>query len=161
MLQPTYIIIFLILSLTNLALTKKSRNSNTIIEIFALYALLIFVGLTGIVAAVGHLFFADQVAKSIGWIPGNGFQSEIGMTNLAFGILGILCIWFRKNFWLATAIGSSIFLLGAAGVHIHDIIVYHNMAPNNAGAVLYLGDILLPILTLILVIISNRKIQNS
>ena len=159
MLQFIYGVIFLILALAHLALTKKTRNSHTVIEIFALYALVVFVGLTGIVGAIVHLFFAAQVAASIGWLPGSGFQSEVAMANLAFGILGFLCIKFRKTFWLATVIGSCVFLLGAAGVHIHDIVVNHDMAQNNAGAVLFLGDIVFPILTFILVVIYLR--QNS
>jgi hypothetical protein len=34
-------------------------------------------------AAIGHLFFADQVAESVGWAPGSPFQREIGFSDLA------------------------------------------------------------------------------
>lgn len=161
MLQLAYGLIFLILILIHLIVTKKPRNFNNVIEIITLYGLVIFVGLTGIFAALVHLVFATQVAQSIGWSPGEGFQSEVAMANLAFGVLGFFCIWFRKYFWLATAIGSAIFLLGAAGVHIYYIISKHDLATNNAGTLLYLGDIVFPILLLILVIIYLKRNSQS
>jgi hypothetical protein len=56
---------------------------------------------------------------------------------LAFGVLGVLCLWFRRGFWAATTIGFAVFIEGAAYGHIRDIVVHHNYAPGNAGVVLY------------------------
>jgi hypothetical protein len=59
--------------------------------------------------------------------------------------LGILCYWIRGNFWVATVIAFSVQWLGAAVVHIRDVVVAANYAPNNAGMTLYL-DILMPMI---------------
>ncbi len=45
-----------------------------------------------------------MVAASIGWPAGSPFQFEVGIANLSFGILGILCLKFMDNFWTATVI---------------------------------------------------------
>ena len=99
----------------------------------------------GIFGFTGHFFKSDEVAKGIGWPTGNPFQLEIAFANLAFGIMGILCIWFHGDFWLATIIGKAIFLWGAAYVHIIDIRKRKNLNIYNAGPVLY-ADILLPVI---------------
>lgn len=145
-------IIFLILILLgasiHLFISRKPKTANRIISVLLLYLLVINVGVGGLFAFMGHAFRADQVAQSIGWASGSPFQFEIAVSNLAFGILGILCIWIRGNFWVATGIGSAIFGLGAAYGHIRDIIISQNFAINNAGPILWIGDILMPTLIL-------------
>ena len=125
-----------------------------VVETFLMYFLVVSVGFQGIYCFVGHYFLSDQVAESIGWPAGNPFQKEIGFTNLAFGILGVLCIWFRGGFWLATAIGVSVFLLGASVVHFQDIHKNRNLHPGNAGFVL-VADIVIPVVILVLAAVSQ------
>ena len=135
---------------------RKNLSAARAVDIALMYLLLFNVGLTGLFAFYGHAFRADEVAMSIGWAPGSPFQFEIAMTNLAFGILGLLCLFFKDGFWLATGLGYAIFLFGAAFVHIRDIVTAGNLAVNNAGPLLYLGDIALPLLLLILLGVKWR-----
>jgi hypothetical protein len=86
-----------------------------------------------------------------GWPAGNPFQSEVAVANLTIGTLGILCYWIRGNFWVATAIGCSVWLMGDAVVHIREIVVEANYAPNNAGMTFYL-DILIPVILVALLV---------
>jgi hypothetical protein len=95
---------------------------------------------------------ADMVAKTIGWSAGNPFQFEVGIANLSYGILGVLCWKLKDNFWITTIIGISTFYLGAAYIHIVNIIQVGNMAPGNAGFALY-NDIALPIVLIILLML--------
>lgn len=124
-----------------------------------LYLLAIAVGVGGLWGFIGHVFFADRVAAYIGWPQGSPFQFEVGIANLAFGILGLLCIRIRGDFWTATIISSSTFLLGDAYGHIRDIIVNGNYAPGNAGAPLYL-DVIIPVL-LISLLVTLRNTQTA
>lgn len=114
------------------------------VEAFLLSFLVVTVGLQGIWAFLGHYFKAEEIATLIGWPTGNPFQTEIAFANLAFGTLGLLCIPFHGEFWIATAIGISVFLLGAASVHIREIRKQGNLNPANAGGIL-LTDILTPV----------------
>ena len=122
---------------------SKPLNGDRIVEIFLISFLVISVGFGGIWAFIGHFFLSAQVAANIGWAPGNPFQSEVAFANLSIGVLGVLCYWIRDNFWTATVISSSIFLLGAAYGHIINMIQFSNYAPGNAGSVLYM-DIIRP-----------------
>lgn len=140
----------------HLAMDRRPRTAARVVEIVLLYLLVIFVGVGGILGAFAHIFMADQTALSIGWQPGSPFQFEVAMANLAFGVLGILCIWKRGGFWTATGIGIAVFYLGAAYGHIRDMIVNGNYAPDNAGPVLWLNDIAVPIVILALLYVRSR-----
>ena len=115
-----------------------------IIYTFLLYFFVISIGANGITAFFGHAFRSNEIAKYIGWPAGNPFQFEVACASLGIGTLGILCIWFRGNFWLATAIVHSIFVLGAGVGHIREMVKNKNFAPGNAGAPLY-SDFLKPL----------------
>lgn len=140
---------------------RKELSGLKVVDIILFYILFINVGLSGLTAFYGHAFLADQVAASIGWAPGSPFQFEVAMANLAFGVLGVLCIPFRDGFWLATGIGYATFLFGAAYVHIRDIITAGNYAVNNTGPQLYIGDIAMPALILILLLVRSKLKKKS
>ena len=70
---------------------------------------------------------------------------------VALGVIGILSVWYRDDFWLATGIAAAIFYLGAAAVHLKAIVADRNRAQGNAGPVLYY-DLLLPCAIVVLLI---------
>ena len=57
---------------------------------------------------------AGNVARSMGCPPGSPFQWEAGVAYLGWGVLGLMCPWYGRGFWLATIVMASIFLRGAA-----------------------------------------------
>jgi hypothetical protein len=146
-----FILITLIGAMLHLFLSKAPKTKNRIFEVFLLWFLLIMVGIGSIWAFIGHVFMSNTIATMIGWPAGNPFQLEVGIANLSYGILGILCWKFRDNFWTATVIAISTFYLGAAYVHIMNITQTGNIAPGNAGYALYI-DILIPIILICLLI---------
>ena len=144
-----YILVSIIVAIVYLLVDKQPRTKHRVIGVFLLSFLVISIGIPSLIGFVGHVFFADRIAANIGWAAGSPFQQEVGFANLAIGILGITCIWFRGNYWIATVIAATIFLWGAAYGHITDIIVHGNYAPGNAGGALY-DDILVPLITIVL-----------
>jgi hypothetical protein len=150
-----FLVLGLVVGAVHVYLDKQPRTKARVAEIFLLWFLVIAVGVTSVVAFIAHTVFADTTAASIGWPAGNPFQSEVAVANLAVGVLGILCYWMRGNFWVATAIGFSVWWLGDAVVHIRSIVVEANYAPNNAGVTFYL-DILVPVMLLALVVYYYR-----
>ena len=146
------LVIVLCAALIHIFFYKRGRDNRKVVEIFLFYFLVIFVGVSGILGFIGHTFAPDRIARMIGWPLGSPFQFEVAIANLAFGILGILCLWIRGNFWVAVALGSSIFSLGAATGHIREMISKQNFAIYNIGPVLFVNDILVPIVILSLVV---------
>lgn len=93
---------------------------------------------------VVHAFFGEMVAHFIGWAD-SPFQLEVAFASLGFAAVGLFA--FKNTFAVRVAaiLGPSFFLLGAAGGHVYQILTTHNLAPGNAGSVLY-TDILIPVI---------------
>lgn len=111
------------------------------------------VGVSGVLFALGHLFTPRTVAAAIGW-PTSRFQWEVGMANLAYGVAGLMAWSFDRDFWLATIVVFSIFMLGAALGHIRSMLADHNFAPGNMGYVFWY-DVLAPILLIALYVATD------
>jgi hypothetical protein len=116
--------------------------------------LLWLVGVQGFVFASGHLFFADRVADSIGWARGSPFQFEVGLANLALGVLGVFASGYDRDWWLATIVAFSVFYLGAGVGHVREAVTRRNFAPGNIGAALVF-DVAAPALLIILYVVTD------
>ncbi len=131
------------------------RTRKRVVEVVLLYFLCVQWGFGAVLTSVPHIVVPDTIAGYIGWEPGSPFQVELGFASLGLAVLGILSIWLRGPFWVAPAVGRSIFLLGAASVHIRDIAARGNLAPGNAGPVLFF-DIAVPAIVLSLLVAHAR-----
>lgn len=132
MVNVVMVLLSMLLPLVHLAITKGPWTRRNVLRLFLVYAFVFDVGAVGFVFGfIPHVFFADQAAKLIGWQTGSPFQFEVGLHDGGWGILGFLCVFFGGGFWLATGIGWSFFLFGAAWGHVRDIVVAGNLAPYN------------------------------
>lgn len=154
-----HVLVFIALAALGFAIhlsrTPRPVSKERALELALLYAFGVIVGCGGVFGFTGHTLVADDVARQIGWPAGNPFQTEVAFTNLAFGVLGLLCTRIRGDFWLATAVGWSVFLVGAGITHVIDLVAHDNFAPNNTGPVLY-GDFLKPALLLAALWVHRR-----
>lgn len=122
----------IVLPLAHLALSGIPRTRARVIRLLLLYALVLDVGVIGLpLGFIPHVFFADETARSIGWPPGSPFQFEVGVHDGAWGLLGFLCLRIGGSFWLATGLGWSVFMLGAAYGHLVQTLREGNYAPYN------------------------------
>jgi 4-amino-4-deoxy-L-arabinose transferase-like glycosyltransferase len=125
---------------------------------FLLYLFGIGVAGSGISGFFGHFFISDSVAESIGWPTGNPFQLEVGIANLAVGILGIVAMGRRDGFREATVIAVTVFGVGATVVHVMDVIESGNLASGNT--VQNISNLLRPAL-LIAFLAASRRAERS
>jgi Family of unknown function (DUF6790) len=93
---------------------------------------------------VMHAFFGEMVAHFIGWAQ-SPFQLEVAFASLGFAAVGFFAFKNAFGVRVAAILGPSLFLLGAAGGHIYQIMTSDNLAPGNAGSILY-TDILIPVI---------------
>ena len=138
----------LIVALIHILYVGKKIKKKRVFELLTLYTLIFGIGVTGLMAGVAHIFFGDLIAAKIGWAIGSPFQFEVGLHDAAWGVLGILSIWYRRHFWLATGLGWSLFLLGAGYGHVRDVILHDNYAPYNYGFIA--PNFILPVVILVL-----------
>jgi hypothetical protein len=149
MFQLVFAVIALVAASIHLAFSLRRRSSAVAVaRTYLLYLLVIYVGLMGLLTAYAHVFRPLQTSASIGWST-SPYEYEVGMADLTVGVLGILCLWLRGNFWLATAIANAVWLLGDAVGHIRQMLLYNNHAANNAGIFL-VTEIATPLIILFL-----------
>jgi hypothetical protein len=147
MFNLVFALIAVIAASLHIAFSPKRRSSRLIIiDTFLIYLFVIYVGLMGVLTAYFHVFAPERASASIGWAM-SPFEYEVGMADLTVGVLGILCVWFRGDFWLATAIANAVWLLGDAIGHVRQLLVNNDHAPNNAGIFLY-AEIATPLIIL-------------
>src|SRR5271168_5457098 len=139
----------------HLACSPRRRSSGAAMAGTCLiYLLFIYVGLMGLLTAYAHVFRSAQTSASIGWAP-SPFDYEVGMADLTVGVLGVLCLWLRGNFWLATAIANAVWLLGDAVGHIRQMVLYNDHAANNSG--IFLGAEIITPLVILYLALQNRR----
>jgi len=153
-----FTLIVIVASALHLFIRRKNLTRSSVLDILSLYAFAIFVGLSGIFAGFGHIFNGPEVANQIGWGAGSPFQTEVGICNISFGLLGFLCLRFKGEFRAATAIGWAIFLIGAGVLHLQEVIQSGNLAPYNLGMIA--PDIVIPLYILALVFLSRQRPNN-
>lgn len=157
MFQLTFVVLAVLAASIHLAFSQNRRGSSSaIIGTYLLYLFVIYVGLMGLLTAYVHVFRPVQTSASIGWST-SPYEYEVGMADLTVGVLGVLCLWFRGNFWLATAIANAVWLLGDAIGHVRQGIENNNHAENNSGLFLYL-EFLMPVVILALTLYHRERI---
>lgn len=139
----------------SIQVTSKSGGRDVFAETVLLYLVVILIGFGGVWSFIGHTFMADDIAASIGWAAGSPFQTELAFYTLGTSVAAFLAIWLRGHLITALVVTKSIFLYGAAFVHIEDAIVGGNYAISNIGAPL-IGDIIYPTLFLMLLFKTFR-----
>jgi hypothetical protein len=137
-------------------------GARPIMQVYVVDRLLRFIfifplGIQGLWAFVGHVFFPEQAAAAIGWEP-SPFQFEVGYANLGLGLASLYAAYTGFYARVAVAIAASCFLVGAGIGHVQDIVTYGNLTPGNAGPIL-VTDFLTPMAVLALLLVAARRPQ--
>jgi hypothetical protein len=128
-------LISVLLPLIHIVLSRSPRTRGHVIYLLLLYALVLDVGVIGLLFGfIPHVFFADEAAQLIGWPPGSPFQFEVGFHDGAWDLLGFLCLWIGGLFWLATGPGVH-FLCSELPTygHTHQTLREGNYAPHTVS----------------------------
>lgn len=105
------------------------------------WLLLLSVGVMNLWAGLFHVFAPEMSAKSIGWAD-SPFHFEIGVSDIAIGIVAILSFWRSLQFKAAVVGYTTLFFLGVAIGHVRQVILTGDMASNNFGLLLVLTVVL-------------------
>jgi hypothetical protein len=147
-----------LLAYGDLAQRGKLKDRTEVLRTLLIYLLVLGIGVSSWWGFVGHYFMSDAVAASVGWDTGSPFQLELAFYHLGFGIVGLMCLWFRDDFWMAVIIPVCVFALGAASVHIADYLARGNAAPGNWGFAMFFGDVIIPAAMLSLLWLYRRRV---
>jgi hypothetical protein len=150
----TFLIIGLIASGVALLRAPRPLTTGVVVEALFSYFLLFSIGFSLFYNFVFKTFFGDLAAGHIGW-ANSPFQTELAFASLGFAIVGFLAFRGSFDLRLAAVVGPAMFLLGAAGIHVYEMVTAHNFAPGNAG-VIFWTDILLPVVGFVLLWLQRR-----
>lgn len=140
----TFLLAGLIAGLIAAALKPGGFTRDNLAEELLAYFILFTIAIAYFYNFIFHVFFGEFTAAQIGWAD-SPFQAEVGYASLGFAAIGLLAFKGSCMVRLASILGPAMFQWGAAGEHIHDILTTGNMAPGNAGVMLY-SDIFLPVI---------------
>ncbi len=150
----TFLVIGFLATAISLLRAPKPLTAPVIIEALFFYFLLFSVGFSFLYNFVVHTFFGAVAARMIGWAD-SPFQAEVGFASLGFAVVGFLACWRGFDLRLAAVVGPALFLWGAAGGHVYQMVTAHNFAPGNAGVIFY-TDLLIPVFGFVLVWLQYR-----
>lgn len=143
-----------VLASLHLGLSRGWPDRRRAVECFLVYHLVIGVGVQGVSAGLKQVWDGEAVAAYVGWSY-SPFVREVGFSNLAFGVLGLLAPWCRGSWRDAAGVGYSVFLLLAAGGHLRSLLDDGNLSIGNAGPTLW-SDLYLPAVILGLLVLRRR-----
>jgi len=129
-------------------LLMKQRSAKKAIEVILLYLLVIALGGGSLISGAFHVFNGPATARMIGWEPGSPFQYEVGVADMALGLVCFLCLFFRGSFWLAAILANSFFLFGCMIGHVRSLAESGNLAAYNIGPNIILSDLVMPLVVI-------------
>lgn len=151
----TFLVLGLIASAIAIARTAPPITGGVVVEKLLAWYVLFNIGIMYLANFIFHVFFGALAAGFIGWAD-SPFQFEVGTASLGFSIAGFIAAFAGFDRRLVAIVGPSIFTLGAAVGHVHQMIAAHNFAPGNAGPIFY-TDILIPLLGFALLWLAYRS----
>jgi hypothetical protein len=140
----TFFVLGLIAALIAVRLKPGGFTRANLAEELLAYFILFSVGISFFYNFVVHDLFGELPPSYIG-CANSKFKAEVRYATLCFSAIGFLAFKSNCMVRLAAILGPAMFQWGAAVGHVRDIIETGNMAPGNAGIMLY-SDILLPVI---------------
>lgn len=107
-----YAALIIIAAALNLVLWRNTLSREKALETVLFWCLFIGVGITGLTGFFLLVMFPGASMNPSGWSPRGALPFETGTVWLALGLAGLACTKWRKGFWGATILISSVVLLG-------------------------------------------------
>ena len=141
------VVVAVVPALVHLRVTRSTpRTTQRVVEVLLLYFLCVPWGYGSVLLPLGHISTPAEIAAASGWPPAGPLQVMLGFPGLGLALLGMLSVWLRGSFWVAPAVGWSVFCFGASYVHMRDGYLM-------AGLV---WDIAVPLIVLSLLVVHIR-----
>jgi hypothetical protein len=139
----TCFVLGLVAALAAIARAPSPRTREGSFDALLKWYVFFSIGVAMLYNFVMHVFFGESTARFIGWAD-SPFQAEVGLASLGFAAVGFLAYRGDAPVRLAAILGPACFLIGAGVGHLYQIAATHNLAPGNAGSILY-TDFLVPL----------------
>jgi hypothetical protein len=155
----TFLVMGLLASIIAIGTHRQIVTRPVIVEALISWFVFFSIGVSDFYNGIAHTVFAEESARFIGW-ANSPFQQEVGFASFGFALIGFVAF---KGSWQTRAcaiLGSSCFLVGAAGGHVYQMIAAGNYAPGNAGIMFY-SDVFLPVFGWVLLYLNRPSANKS
>lgn len=158
----TLLLLVVAIVVTILKVRRAKMHRTVITASYTLWGELLFygIGLGFLWAGIFHAFFQQIAASAIGWQP-SPFEWELAWAEFGVAIIALMSLGRGYEMRLATTIVFFIFSAGATIQHINQMLCCHNYAPGNAGTILWINDIALPLVLLYLAFVSRDAYERN
>jgi hypothetical protein len=144
-----YIALIIAGAAINLLLWRHELTAGKAMEAVLFWCLVVGVGLTGITVFFGSLVVPGIPLDSSGWPAGVPFLWGSVSAWLAIGLAGLACAKWRRGFWGATILISSVVFIGDVASRVTGDLWINNTAAVLAGPAFWY-EIALPIVMIVL-----------
>lgn len=155
----TFLVIGFAVSALAIARLSAPRSRAAVWDALLRWFLFFSIGVSMFYNFVAHVFFHEFAARMIGWAD-SPFQIEVGLASLGFAVVGFIAFRGDWQVRFAAIVGPACFLVGAGIGHIYQIVTTRNMAPGNAGVILY-TDFLVPLIGFVLLWFAWRAARED
>lgn len=146
-------VIGIIAGIITVIINPSLRTVQSIAYNLLFYQMTVTVTLTGLVCFTGQVFRSDSIANKNGWPKGNLFQKELGFSQVGWAFAGILSIWYKSPIWIAIIVILCPMFIGAAIIHIMDVLKNKNLKPGNP--LIIFADLIIPVTLIILSVLAK------
>lgn len=151
----TFFVVGLLFAVIAIARQHQPAGAQMVIDKLMAWHVFWAIGVFYFYNFVMHGLFGKMAADFIGWAD-SPFQFEVATASLGFSVVGFLAAFRSFDLRLAAIVGPSFFMLGAAAVHVREMVYEHNFEPGNAGVVFYM-DIIIPLFGYALLWLQHRN----
>lgn len=118
-------------------------------ERYLAWILLLPVGVSGVWAGLFHIFFPAVASGQIGW-QASPFETEIGIADVASGIVAIVAFWRSYAYKAAIALYTILAFAGFAIGHFYQAFAHNDFSPDNFGLMLVITIVIAVALSFLL-----------
>ncbi len=114
-----------------------------IMETYLLHQFAVSHGIIAVGGFIINVLQADRTAERLGW-PGGPFQIKYGFAQVGLGVMGVMSIWFRGNFWVGTLV--TLYIYGLSGLWTHTMELRRKQREGGSTDWIELGNIVLDVI---------------
>ena len=145
-----------LLFIAAIVIAFATRRPASLAERLLAWLLLLSVGVEMVWAGFFHVAFPQTAASMIGWQV-SPFQFEIGVADLAAGIVAIVSFWRGIEFKSAIVLYTVLFYAGVAIGHVRQAVEAGDYSPFNFGTLLVLTIAKIVLLLGLLLAVRRRR----
>lgn len=130
-------------AVAQLGLQGFSADTTEVLSTLLLHQFVVSHGIIAVGGFVINVLRPEETAANLGW-PSGPFQIKYGFAQVGLGVMGVLSIWLRGNFWAGTLV--TLYVYGLSGLWTHTQEVLRKRQAGGGTDWVEVGNIVLDVI---------------